>query len=168
MRISLYFLTIVTISTVDSLKVYETNVGKKAITSGLFYQKNIEQSGTFLTNNFSTCIRVNIKRISSKANSAMLLTIDNSKIRKKSYITSDFILITFWLLTCHVQGHNSWRGAGAVGNYPPQILEELLTLFQSGMADYFLRLFKVQVFKTLCVNPFSKLPKTSLCKIGDF
>ena len=84
MRISLYFLTIVTISTVDSLKVYETNVGKKAITSGLFYQKNIEQSGSFLTNNFSTCIRVNIKRISSKANSAMLLTIGNSEIREQS------------------------------------------------------------------------------------
>ena len=84
MRISLYFWTIVTISVVDSLKVYETNVGEKVITSGLFYQKNIEQSGSFLTNNFSTCIRVNIKRISSKANSAMLLTIDNSKIREQS------------------------------------------------------------------------------------
>ena len=84
MRISLYFWTIVTISAVDSLKVYETNVGEKIITSGLFYQKNIEQSGSFLTNNLSTCIRVNIKRISSKANSAMLLTIDNSEIREQS------------------------------------------------------------------------------------
>ena len=86
MRISSYFWTIVTISALNSLKVYETwqNVGKKAITSGLFYQKNIEQSGSFLTNNFSTCIRVNIKRISSKANSAMLLTIGNSEIREQS------------------------------------------------------------------------------------
>ena len=84
MKISLYFWTIVTISAVGSLKVYETNVGEKVITSGLFYQKNIEQSGSFLTNNFSTCIRVNIKRISSKANSAMLLTIGNSEIREQS------------------------------------------------------------------------------------
>ena len=84
MRISSYFWTIVTISVVDSLKVYETNVGEKVITSGLFYQKNIEQSGRFLTNNFSTCIRMNIKRISYKANSAMLLTIDNSEIREQS------------------------------------------------------------------------------------
>ena len=84
MRISLYFWTILTISVVDSLKVYETNVGEKSITSGLFYQKNIERSDSFLTNNFSTCIRVNIKRISSIANSAMLLTIDNSEIREQS------------------------------------------------------------------------------------
>ena len=84
MRISLYFWTIISISLVDSLKVYESNVGKKVITSGLFYQKNIEQCGSFLTNNFSTCIRVNIKRMSSKANSAMLLTIDNSEIREQS------------------------------------------------------------------------------------
>ena len=84
MRISLYFWIIVTISAVAALKIYESNVGEKFITSGLFYQKDIEQSGSFLTNNFSTCIRVNIKRISSKANSAMLLTIDNSKIREQS------------------------------------------------------------------------------------
>ena len=84
MRISSYFWTILTISVVDSLKVYETNIGEKFITSGLFYQKNIEQSGSFLTNNFSTCIRMNIKRMGSKANSAMLLTIDNSEIREQS------------------------------------------------------------------------------------
>ena len=84
MRISLYFWTIVTISAVAALKIYESNVGENVITSGLFYQKNIEQSGSFLTNNFSTCIRVNIKRISSIANSAMLLTIDNSEIREQS------------------------------------------------------------------------------------
>ena len=84
MRISSYFLTIVTISSVAALKIYESNVGENVITSGLFHQKDIEQSGSFLTNNFSTCIRVNIKRISSIANSAMLLTIDNSEIREQS------------------------------------------------------------------------------------
>ena len=84
MRIYFYFWTIVSISAVDSLKIYESNVVEKVITSGLFYQKDIEQRGSFLTNNFSTCIRVNIKRMSSKTNSAMLLTIDNSEIREQS------------------------------------------------------------------------------------
>ena len=84
MRISIYFRTIFTISSVAALKIYESNAGENVITSGLFYQKNIEQSGSFLANNFSTCIRVNIKKISSKANSAMLLTIDNSEIREQS------------------------------------------------------------------------------------
>ena len=84
MRISLYFWTIVAISTVGALKIYESNVGENVTTSGLFYQKTFEQDGSFPTNNFSTCIRVNIKRISSKANSAMLLTIDNSEIREQS------------------------------------------------------------------------------------
>ena len=84
MRIYLHFWIIVTISAVAALKIYESNVGENVITSGLFYQKNIKQSGSFLTNNFSTCIRVNIKRISSIANSAMLLTIDNSEIREQS------------------------------------------------------------------------------------
>ena len=84
MRISSYFWTIITISAVAALKIYESNVGENVITLGLFYQKDIEQSDSFLTNNFSTCIRVNIKRISSIANSAMLLTIDNSEIREQS------------------------------------------------------------------------------------
>ena len=84
MRIYFYFCTIVSISAVAALKIYESNVGENVITSGLFYQKDIEQSSSFVTNNISTCIRVNIKRMSSKANSAMLLTIDNSEIREQS------------------------------------------------------------------------------------
>ena len=60
-----------------ALKIYKSNadVPNGKVNSGLSYKKNVKRS-VFVSNNFTACIHVYIKRMSTDG-SAMLLTIDN-------------------------------------------------------------------------------------------
>ena len=64
---------------INSLKIYrsEKRLANTKMVSGLVYKKDVEQS-RFLSNNITTCLRTNVKRLSTE-DSAMLLLIENSK-----------------------------------------------------------------------------------------